>query len=421
MNLTDRQKYQLLLEISQKIRDTLDLDEIISHLLNTVKTVVDYDAAGIFVLNQELVHISELPPTNKIAGVSWRGYDPPPIGKDEMLTHGKGIIGYVITTATSLIVPDVRQDSRYIEGRRETLSEIAVPILRNQRSLGALNLESDHIDAYDKSDLEVLQFFADAAAIALEKAMLHRQLLQKELLEKQLQVARDVQMHLLPMKEPSIQGYDIASICIPAEEIGGDYYDYIYLPDGRLGIVMADVSGHGIASALAMTAFRCLLRMQAKVEENLARSAKTINHLLPELIGRRHFITMVFGILNSKSGEITFASCGHPPPCLLHLDGTYDCLNINGPAFGIYDEVAYQDETKFLSQGDILLMYTDGVVEMENPEGKAFGVERLIQILRKHRDESAQALINHVIKETHAFSGVKTYRDDFTLVIIKRD
>ena len=420
MKLTDKQKYQLLLEISQKIRDTLDLDEIISHLLDTVKTVVDYDAAGIFVLNQELVHLQGLPPTNKIAGVSWRGYNPPPVGKDDMLTHGKGICGYVITNATSLIVPDVRQDPRYIEGRKETISEIAVPILRNQRALGALNLESDQYNAYDKSDLEVLQFFADAAAIALEKAMLHRQLLQKELLDKQLQLARDVQMHLLPMGEPHLQNYDFASICIPAQEIGGDYYDYFHLPDGRLGIAVADVSGHGIASALAMTAFRCLLRMQTKGQGNLALSAKIVNHLLPELIGRSHFITMVFGILNPENGEIIFTSCGHPPPCLLHADGSHETLNVNGPAFGIYDEVEYHDEAKVLSPGDILAMYTDGVVEIENVDGQAFRVERLIQILKEHREQSAKELVDLVIKETHAFSGFTTYRDDFTLVIIKR-
>ena len=145
-------------------------------------------------------------------------------------------------------------DPRYVVGRQRTRSEIAVPIIRNDRAIGALNLESDQLSAYDESDLEVLQFFADATAIAIEKAMLHRQILEKELIDKQLQLARDVQFQLFPGEPPRIPGYDIAGICIPSEEIGGDYFDFIKLPNRRLGITVADISGHGIAPALVMTA-----------------------------------------------------------------------------------------------------------------------------------------------------------------------
>jgi len=202
-----------------------------------------------------------------------------------MLTLGKGIIGDVISSASSLVVPDVLKDAHYVEGRKGTRSEIAVPILRNDRAIGAVNLESDLLNAYDESDLEVLQFFADAAAIALEKAMLHRQLLEKELLDKQLQIARDVQMKLLPLANPDIPGYDIAGVCIPAEEIGGDYYDYMQLPQGNLGIVAADVSGHGIASALTMTAFRGLLRTCTQGKLDPAKIAREINQLMPAHAG----------------------------------------------------------------------------------------------------------------------------------------
>ena len=197
MNLTYEQKYHLLFELFQKIRDTLDLDEIMAHILDTIHTILPYDAAGIFALNHTLEMSDPLPARNLIASMYWRGYDPRPTD-DDMLTHGKGIIGHVIATGTSVVAPDVRQDRYYVEGRPPTLSEIAVPILRGERTIGALNLESDRLAAYNESDLEVLQFFADAAAIALEKAILHRQLLEKEMLDKQLDLAEDVQTHLLP-------------------------------------------------------------------------------------------------------------------------------------------------------------------------------------------------------------------------------
>ena len=419
MNLTYEQKYHLLFELFQKIRDTLDLDEIMAHILDTIQTVIPYDAAGIFALNQALALDDSPPTSNLIAGMYWRGYDPRPTD-DEMLTHGKGIIGHVIASGTSVVAPDVRLDRYYVEGRPETLSEIAVPILRGERTLGALNLESDRLAAYNENDLEVLQFFADAAAIALEKAILHRQLLEKELLDKQLELAKDVQTHLLPMAAPSLPGYDIAGICIPAEEIGGDYYDFFFLPDGRLGIAVADVSGHGIAAALAMSAFRVLLRSHTQDHLGLSPIASAINKQLPESTGGRHFITMVYCVLDPAQGRVNFISCGHPAPCRLQADGGCELLKKNGPAFGIYPEANYQAGENTLAPGEILVLYTDGVVELENPTGQAFGMARLTQAVQSYRSLPARALVQKIIAETQAFSDNQACLDDFTLVVVKR-
>ena len=177
MQLTDREKYELLYAISQQVRDTLDLDEILNLLLDAVKTVLDYDAAGIFVLKRDLQDVRGETPRQMIAGIAQRGFDPRSPKQDDMLVAGKGVIGHVIFSGNSLVAPDVSLDPYYVEGRARTHSEIAVPIILNERTIGALNLESDRLAAFDESDLEVLQFFADAASISIEKAMLHRQLL----------------------------------------------------------------------------------------------------------------------------------------------------------------------------------------------------------------------------------------------------
>ncbi len=420
MNLTIEQKYQLLFEISHKTSDTLDLDEIMVQLLDTIKNIVDYDAAGIFVLNQAFSPGIGVSSKNLIAGMSFRGYGQLPNG-DDMLTHGKGVIGHVITNNTSLVVADIRLDEHYVEGRGETLSEIAVPIQVENRAIGALNLESDQLGAYDESDLTVLQFFADAAAIALEKAILHRQLLEKELLDKQLQVAKDVQTHLLPLSDPQIPGYDIAGISIPAEKIGGDYYDYLHLPDGKLGIAVADVSGHGISSALVMSAFRSLLRTHAHGKGSPAQIAHLINRLLPEFTGENHFITMALGILDIENDQITFTRCGHPSPRLLHSNGDSESLHANRPAFGIYDQVDYVDEIKKISHGDILVVFTDGVLDVENYQGEAFGSTRLMNVIAENKGSSAKNMIQDVISETKVFGGFQPYQDDFTLVILKKE
>ncbi len=419
MNLIAEQKYQILFELFQAIRDTFELDEIMTQLLDMIQPIIDYDAAGIFVLNEELEPVRRTPSKNLIAGMSSRGYYHVPT-TDDMLSLGKGIIGHVIATGTSRIIPDVSMDPRYIEARKGTCSEITVPILRNDRAIGAVNLESDLLNAYDESDLEVLQFFADAASIALEKAILHRQLLDKELIDKQLQLAREVQMHLLPMENPSIPGYDIAGICIPAEEIGGDYYDFIELPQGNLGIVTADVSGHGIASAMTMTAFRGLLRTCSKGKLDPAETAVEINQHMPEFTGNKHFITLIYGVLDPKSDKITFTSCGHPPAWLIHSDGRSEFMTKNGPALGVFDKINYENESKQLQPGDILIIYTDGAIETDTAKIESYGILRLKIILNENRDLPAKDLIQRVISHIRAFSGSPLYLDDVTLVIVKK-
>jgi sigma-B regulation protein RsbU (phosphoserine phosphatase) len=419
--LSDKKKYQLLLAISQKVRDTLDLDETMNHILDMVKSVVDYDAAGIFVLNQDLVHSRNEQPDAVIAGIARRGYEPRPVEEDAMLRYGKGIVGHVIFTCSSLVVPDVQKDPRYIEGHSQTLSEIAVPIMRKDRAIGALNLESNHLAAYDENDLEVLQFFADAAAISIEKAMLHQQLLEKELLEKQLQLAREAQSRLFPGEPPHIKGYDIAGICLPAEEIGGDYYDFIKLSNKDLGVAVADVSGHGITSALMMTAFRGLLRMHARGRLGPVKIANAINHLLPDFSSNDDFATLIYIVLNHEINEITNICCGQQPPMVLHSDGSMENLNALGPALGVMKKVKYITEKHSLLPGDILTIHTDGVVELINDAGEEFGMKRLGAAIYQNRDFPAAGIIQKIIDLTRQFSGSQTYQDDFTLVVIKKE
>lgn len=420
MKLTAEQKYQLILNIAHKVRDTLDLDEILVHLLDAVNLVIEYDAAGIFVLNQDLVYQRNRAPREMIAGISRRGFAPGPDEQDEMLMHGRGITGFVIRNCESVVVPDVRLDPRYVQGRKETLSEIAVPVILNERAIGALNIESDRLSAYTVDDVEVLQFFADAAAISIQKAMLHKQLLEQELVRKQLETARAVQSRLLPENAPELTGYDISGICIPAYEIGGDYFDYIPLTHGRLGLAIADVSGHGIPAALVMTAFRALLRTKARSMTRPANIVTAINRLLPEITADNHFVTALYAILDAVSGKLTYISCGHPPALLIHPGGEMELLDQHHTALGIFQDSRYTDGHTQLSAGDTLVLYTDGVTELVNDQSEAFGIERLLQVVRENQQLPAAELVGKIMRATQDFSGNIGFLDDITLVIVKR-
>jgi len=421
IKLTAEKKYELLREISNKMRDTLELDVILNNLLDTLKNIIEHDAAGIFVLSQDIIHPRYHFPRQLIGGIAIRGYDNRPPEQDEMLSSGKGIIGYVIRTGESVIIPDVRLDSRYVVGRERTLSEIAVPIMKDNRAIGALDVESDKIGAFDRNDLEIMSFFADAASISIEKAMLHHQILEKKKMEKQLQIASEVQSRLLPHDSPKIKGYDFAGLCIPTYEIGGDYFDYISINQDKTGIAVADVSGDGIPAALIMTAFRALLRSQAKKYSKPSVLMKSLNKQLSEFTRRSDFITSFYGILDSRNHNFIYSNCGHNPPLVFRNDGKIEKLSAGGPSLCLIKEANYKSRSVKLAPGEQIVFYTDGVIEIFDSKGEEFGLDRLINAIVPCRDLPADKLLERIVEKTKNFSQSEIYKDDYTLVIVKHN
>jgi sigma-B regulation protein RsbU (phosphoserine phosphatase) len=421
IQLTADAKYRLLRDISYKIRDTLDLKVILNHLLDTVHQILPYDAAGIFVLNRDILRTPYHRDRTLIAGIAQRGFDQRPEDMDPMLMEGKGIIGSVIQTGQSVVVPDVRLDNRYVAGRATTRSEIAVPIIQDRRPVGALNLESDQLNAFDEKDIEVLQFVADAASISIEKSILHTEILEKRRIDDQLQIAAELQARLLPAAPPQVEGYSIAGLCTPAYEVGGDYFDYVRVEDGRLGVVVADVSGNGIGAALLMTSFRALIIPGARAGMSPAALMGQMNVLLPEFARKRDFITAFYGILDIPGGAFTYSNCGHNLPFLVRVDGRIERLTQSGPSLIILPDAHYETGTVVLQEGDLLVLYTDGVVEVFDRHRQEFGNERLEEVARKSREGSANAVLREIVAATRSFSGPELSHDDFTLVVIKRE
>ena len=418
--LTAETKYELLKEISNKMRDTLELDEILNKLLDALKNVVKHDASGIFILSQD---ISSHPhynfPKQHISGIAQRGFNLPP-EKDEMLSFGKGLIGHVINTGESLVIPDVRLDSRYIPGRRQTKSEIVVPIKKNDRTIGALDVESDKLGTFNETDLEILSFFADAASISIERAMLHTQILEKEKVEKQLQIAREVQSRLLPQNSPEVKGYEFTGLCIPTYQIGGDYFDYVRIDEDNVAVTVADISGDGIPAALIMTAYRALLRSHVKTYDNPSDLMHYLNNQLSDFTRKKDFVTAFYGILNAKNNTFSYTNCGHNPPLLFRTNGKVELLDLHGPTLCIMDNVIFQTGKTKLNPGDQIVLYTDGVTEVFNDKKEEFGLDKLIDVIKPNIKMPVNDLLYKIIEETKNFSKSEYYKDDYTLVIVKR-
>lgn len=418
MALSPELKYRLLLELSQKISRTLELHGVLRELLHTLASAMAYDAAGVFVLNRS-VPLASAGDGQLIAGMAQVGFETPRTD-DPMLRSGKGIVGHVIRTGEVVNAPDARANPHYVEGRAATRSELACPIVSDAGVIGCLNVESDRPSAFTEADAELLQFFANAAAMSIEKALLHRQVLEKQRLEDQLKVAREVQTGLLPAAPPVVPGWDIAGVNLPTGAIGGDYFDYVPLPAGRLGIVVADVSGKGIPAALIMATFRTALRTELRRQADLRGVAEELNRALLEPRDSSRFVTAVYGVLDPATGTFQYVNCGHNPPLLLRRSGARQLLPSGGPVLGLFPEERFETGELAIDRGDSLVLYTDGVVEPTDARDLQFGMERLEAVARASFGEPAGRVVDAVVAATRAFTGRDHHEDDFTLVVVRR-
>jgi sigma-B regulation protein RsbU (phosphoserine phosphatase) len=413
------QRYAIILEMAQRISRTFDLPEILHHLLEAVRQVIPFDAAGVFVLNRSLGLRGD-PADRVIAAMAAVGFDPNPGREDPMLRSGRGIVGRVITTGQPLVAPDVRLNPHYVAGRGSTLSEVAVPISSNGTVIGALNLESDHLGTYTDVDVHELRSFAAVAAISIEKAVLHYEVLEKQHLEHHLELAHDVQVNLLPASAPVVPGYDLAGMNEPTMEIGGDYFDYLPLDDGRLGLVVADVSGKGMAAALIMATFRAALRAEYRRARSVEDVAEAVHRLLLDSIDPSRYVTAVYGVLDPRTGEFVYVNCGQTPPILVHAAGACARLDRGRPALGMPLCAPADAGRVVLGPGDVLAFFTDGVVELADTSGEEYGARRLEALLRRHAGLSAAQIVHEVRRATVDYHGRPDYEDDFTLMVVKR-
>lgn len=411
--------YRLLLDISQQISRTIELEEVVAHLLRSVRSVVDYDAAGIFVVNRNIPFGPEVG-GNKIAAMATVGFEHIGRGNDPMLRSGKGIVGHVIRTGETVVAPDVRLDPHYIKGRPQTQAEIAVPILSNEEVIGALNLESDRLGAYAAGDAELLEAFAVAAAISIEKAILHRQMLDKHRLEQQIVTAREVQASLLPSRPPRLPGYDIEGVNLPAWDVGGDYFDYFPLSDGRLGLVIADVSGKGVPAALLMATFRAALRTEVRQPRPISAIIDDVHQTLVESMDNTRFVTAVYGVLDPRDATFTYVNCGHNPPMLLRAGGNPEFLPTDRWAVGMFASKTVAPSTVRLGRGDTLLLYTDGVIDVTDANQDDFGEDRLVRVVSGAAARPARDIIDTLLRATRAHGGRRQFDDDVTLLVVKR-
>ena len=414
-------KLRMLLDITKTISRSLDLDEVLNVVMDTLDSLIPYDAAGIYLVkcSRPLAERDGEPDETCVFHTeAVRGYDIADL-QELRLKMGEGLIGHVAVSGKPYIARDVRNDPRYINARARTRSEMVAPIISNEEVIGVFDLESDELDAYSEDDLEVLMLLASQVAIIIDKVMLHEQLIEKQRLETQLEVARQVQLELLPPRDPQLEGFDISAYNFPTEEVSGDYYDWVRVYDDQIGVVIADVAGKGVPAALLMAFLRASLRAASHIGYAPHISMSKVNYLLWESIERNQFVTAFYGILDATNRTLAYSNAGHNPPLLIDVDGKTRFEERGGVPLGMFRDSRYYEYFATIEPGQMLVLYTDGVTEAMNPSGEEYGGQRLVAAALRGRHLSARELIDFIHRDVIGWTDGRGAHDDVTFFIVK--
>ena len=307
-------------------------------------------------------------------------------------------------------------------------SELLLPLTVRDKLLGFISLgPKKSEEPYTGSDVRLLKSVAAQTGLALENANLMRviadEVAQRERLNREVEIAREVQERLFPQKLPAIQGLDYAGHCRPALGVGGDYYDFLALPHGHLGVAIGDVSGKGIAAALMMASLQASLRGEAtRAPENLTVAVANINRLVYEASQANRYATFFYGQYDPVARTLTYVNAGHNAPMLFHSlasAGHLSRLEVGGTVVGLISSFPYQQGCVTLAPGDLLVAFTDGISEAMNKEDEEWGEDRLIQTIKQCQGLDAKQILNRILVDADKFVAGAPQHDDMTLVVLR--
>lgn len=413
--LYDRQLADLhvLLDVSRELGASTELVPMLVKVEQAVLQVLDCERGTVFLYDKSKHELYSLVATG-----------------EETIRFGAdlGIAGESMQARDIVNVRDAYADRRFnpaIDKQTgfRTRNLLTFPMPGHDATIiGVLQALNKRGGSFDETDEERATVLGMLAGVAIQRQMLLDELAQKKQLERDLALARDIQQRLLPKSDPQVAGYEVAGWNKPADATGGDCYDYIFNDDGRLGILLADVTGHGIGPALIVSECRALIRALASVSDDLGTIMTRANRLLNKDLSGGRFSTTYFGWLDPVRHTIEYLSAGHGP--LIHyVRASGRCRELPATTYpmGILPDIdATPAEPIALAPGDMMVLVTDGFYEWHNPGGEQFGIERVNAVVHKYRDRSPSCIINELHNAVTSFGDGTPQRDDLTAVIIKR-
>lgn len=409
----------LLYQLSQTFNSSLDLDEVLNRVMDEV-IVATRAERGFLMLHDE---------QGQLAFRAARGMDQHTI-HDPMFQISLSVVHGVARQGQPVLTGDAQVDPRFSMRQSVKLlglrSILCVPLRIKERILGTIYVDN-RIQAgiFSPDDLELLNAIASSAAIAIENARLYQVAVEKGRLESELQMARQVQLSLLPAEIPVVSGWEFSARWLPARQVAGDYYDFIAGPNGQLGMVVADVSDKGMPAALFMALSRSIVRASMDPALSPAGSIQRANRLICQDSTSGMFITLFYALLDPQQGRLSYVNAGHNPALFFQRgkrpgQGAMSRLGRTGMALGVEADAPYEERRLVLNPGDFLVLYTDGVTDALDPQGRSFDMDRLESLVLAHREETAQQIGEALESALRAFTSQAPVFDDITLLVIRR-
>ncbi|HMG03279.1 MAG TPA: GAF domain-containing SpoIIE family protein phosphatase [Edaphobacter sp.] len=388
---------------TQLITSTLDLEPLLDRVVNDIAASIGCVEVSVWL---------RAPDSDQMVLQGVRGCTVYKKGA-RLKIGGEGMVGYVAGTGQMHYAPDVTVDPYYIACEPETRSAVNVPLKVDGEVIGVLGIDHKKTHAFSKDQLQLFKALAGHVAIAIENARRFKhERQQRERMQSDAEEARAIQQALLLKAVPLVPGFAFETAWHPARVVGGDWFDFIDLGEDRYGIVLADVSGKGMAAALLMSATRAILRAVAKLDTSPSQTLMRLNQTLCEDFPLGKFVTMIYAVLDARSREITVASAGHLLPLL--INGECRFLDIDtGMPLGL-GASSYPEHVIKLNPGTRLLFYTDGITEAMNREEEEYGPSRLLEHFLQ-----PDACIEGLIQEVQLFGHASDQADDATALLIR--
>lgn len=351
--------------------------------------------------------------------------------KDEVFAQLKDIICDIITPTEINVIVRTQDENRLYclmdgndkKAMGEILKETAIgdqiavfPLKSKKRRLGMLELKVNK--RIPDEVVSLIRGLAAFVAILIEKSEMQARMIEKEKIEKELQIARQIQQSFLPSESAPLKGLDSTYINIPSSEVGGDYYDIVSLNEDETIFTINDVSGHGIPASLLMSIFSTNFIYRVKKEKDMVTTISHLNNLIAETTDSNLFVTSFTCLLDRVNMKLKYVNAGHNSPVILRADNIIKLEKGNVPV-GLFPEVAYEVDEMELEPGDFLVLYTDGIVEAENPDGEQYSLERLIDFLKTNREHETETIKEDLVKELKGFTNRNSFDDDVTFILIK--
>ena len=410
-------KLRAMVEIAQSLARAVALDEVLPKLLDSLFKIFSQVDRGFVILRSG----PDGPLVTK--AIKHRRSD-----QEERVRISRTIINQAMVSKEAILSADAASDARFDSSQSiadlQIRSVMCAPLIDGQgTAMGVIQLDTmDQRQRFQKDDLDVLASIASQAAIAIDNAELHEAQLVQRAMARELELAHKVQRGLLPPAPPKVSGYHFFDFYESANQVGGDYYDYVELPGGRVAIVLGDVSGKGVSAALVMAKLSGEVRFDLASAPKAGEALNRINTSFCRSGWEDRFVTFVIAILDPTNHELTVANAGHMPPLLRRADGEVMAVgeDVSGVPLGVSDDSRYEQITQKLSPGDVVTLFTDGISEAMNETGELYTIERLetqLSLPAKNLSEIGRQILDDVKR----FVGTRSQSDDMCLACFGRD